>query len=75
LEAEWQRTGAIGELRVPADYRGFVFKTVVSLRTAGIVVTQQAIIDSISRWLAPSQVAELQDAFAMIEGKEESPDR
>ena len=63
LEAEWQRTGIVGSLPVPAAYRGFVFKTIVALRSAGIEVTQASVIDSVSRWLSESQVEELRRGF------------
>jgi len=67
LEAEWQRTGRVGEIAVPADLRSFVFKTIASLRAAGLDVTQQSILDSVSRWLSPAQVAELRAAFRDLE--------
>lgn len=69
LETEWQRTGAIGGLAIPAELRGFVFKTIVSLRAAGIEVTQRSIVDSVSRWLAPAQVKDLQRAFEELKGR------
>lgn len=63
LEAEWQRTGGVDGLAIPAGFRSFVFKTIVSLRTAGIDVSARAILDSVSRWLSPEQVSQLQRAF------------
>ncbi len=51
LEEEWARTGMVAGLRVPADYRGFVFKTVVALRGAGRDITADSVADSIARWL------------------------
>jgi hypothetical protein len=67
LEAEWRRTGRVGEIAVPADLRGFVLKTIASLRAAGLEVTQQSVLDSVSRWLSPVQVAELRAAFNQLE--------
>lgn len=63
LEAEWQRTGTVAGLAIPADMRSFVLKTIASLRAAGVEVTHRSILDSVSRWLSPSQVAELRAAF------------
>lgn len=63
LEAEWEATGRIGGLAVPAEYRGFVFKTVLSLREAGIPVDADTVADSISRWLGPQQAEEVRAAL------------
>lgn len=63
LEREWEETGRIGDLAVPAAYRGFVFKTVVSLREAGLPVDEDSVADSISRWLAPEQAEEVRAAL------------
>lgn len=51
LEEEWATTGTIAGLQVPADHRGFVFKTVVALRAAGREITADSVADSIARWL------------------------
>ena len=63
LEEEWEATGRIGGLAVPAEYRGFVFKTVVSLREAGLPVDEDTVADSISRWLGPEQADEVRRAL------------
>lgn len=63
LEAEWRETGRIAGLPVPAEYRGFVLKTVVSLRGAGIAVDVDTVAGSLARWLAPEQVREVTDAI------------
>jgi hypothetical protein len=63
LEAEWQETGRIAGLDVPAEYRGFVLKTVVSLREAGLAVTADSVADSIARWLPPEQANEIRAAL------------
>jgi hypothetical protein len=63
LEAEWRETGRIAGLAVPAEYRGFVLKTVVSLRAAGIAVDVDTVAASLARWLAPEQVREVTDAI------------
>jgi hypothetical protein len=56
LEREWQATGAVGGLRIPADVRGFVLKTILSLRAAGKVVDIESITGSVSRWVSPEDV-------------------
>lgn len=63
LEAEWRDTGRIAGLAVPAEYRGFVLKTVVGLRDAGIPVDVDTVGASLSRWLAAEQVREITDAI------------
>jgi len=63
LEEGWRRTGRIAGLEVPAEVRGFVLKTVVELDTAGRDVTVDAIVDSLSRWLKPDEVATVERAL------------
>ena len=57
LEEEWSRTGAVGGVRIPADYRSFVYKTIISLRLSGREVTVETVSDSIARWLSPEDHA------------------
>lgn len=63
LEAEWQRTGRVAGLKVPAPYRSFVYKTVVALQGAGKTVSVETVVSSMSRWLAPPQVEEIRSAL------------
>ena len=63
LEAEWNRSGTVAGIVVPAAYRSFVFKTAASLRGAGLEVTIDSLLDSVARWLSPEQVAELEAAL------------
>ena len=63
LEDTWRRTGRIAGLEVPGEVRGFVLKTVVELDAAGRDVTVDAIVDSISRWLKPEEVANVERAL------------
>jgi hypothetical protein len=63
LESEWAATGAVGGLRIPEAYRGFVYKTILSLRAAGRPVDVQSIADSVARWMAPEEVAEIRSAL------------
>jgi hypothetical protein len=51
LEDEWAERGTVAGLKVPAPYRGFVYKTVLSLQASGRPVTAAAVADSIARWV------------------------
>ena len=53
LEAEWERTGGLDGVAVPAEYRSFVYKTVALLRSTDTDVTVESISDSVARWLDP----------------------
>lgn len=68
LEEEWQRTGAVSGVRVPASYRGFVYKTVVALKEAGAEITAGAIADSISRWVPPAEAELIRAALEAQKG-------
>lgn len=57
LEAEWQATGTVAGFRIPADLRGFVFKTVLALRAAGREPSVEAVSASIARWLPRPEAA------------------
>lgn len=59
LESEWTQTGAISGLRVPGAYRGFVYKTVLALRAAGLPVTAETVAGSVARWLPESEAVAL----------------
>ena len=59
LDAEWRAHGTVGGLETPAELRGFVYKTVLSLRAAGKQVTPDAVADSIARWLPHNEVESL----------------
>ena len=63
LEEEWRGSGAVAGLSIPEEWRGFVFKTISSLRAAGREVTVDSIADSVARWLAPEEVARLRTAL------------
>lgn len=68
LEAEWRATGRIAGLAVPAEYRGFVLKTVVALRESGRRVDLDAVAASLARWLSPEQVREITAAVRQASG-------
>lgn len=59
LEEEWRREGSILGIEVAAEYRSFVFKTVIALQEAGLGVTPDAIGDSIARWLQPGDARKI----------------
>ncbi|MGH2735274.1 MAG: hypothetical protein ACRDKZ_06830 [Actinomycetota bacterium] len=63
LEAEWRRDGTAGGVRVPGEYRGFVFKTVAALSAAGRPVTVESIVGSISRWVPDEDAAAIAEAL------------
>jgi hypothetical protein len=63
LEAEWRATGRIAGLAVPAEYRGFVLKTVVALREAGRPVDADSVSASLARWLSPEDARAVSEAI------------
>lgn len=69
LEREWQTSGTAAGMRVPGDFRSFVFKTVIALRSAGREVSPQNVLDGVARWLTAEQVEELRAAFEVLEEK------
>jgi len=63
LEDEWRVSGLVAGMRVPADYRSFVFKTVIALQDAGEAVTPRSVGASISRWLSADDARKVQEAL------------
>jgi hypothetical protein len=63
LEDEWRTRGTAAGLKVPAGYRGFVYKTVLALRAAGREVTPDAVADSISRWVPAAEADRIRIAL------------
>jgi hypothetical protein len=63
MEEEWQRSGAVAGLRIPGAYRGFVYKTIRSLRSDARAVTVDSVCNSIARWVTPSVAAEVRAAL------------
>ena len=70
FEEEWQRTGEVAGIRIPATLRGFVYKTISQLQATGREVTVQAIQDSIARWVAPADAEEI---GAALEAAQQGP--
>ena len=66
LEAEWRKHGTIAGIAVPAAYRSFVFKTVLSLRAAGRGVTADSVADSIQRWVSREDAARIRAALTDV---------
>lgn len=64
LEREWQETGAVAGLRIPAAYRSFVFKTIASLRASARDVNVETVAASLARWLSPRDAAEIRTALS-----------
>ena len=56
MENEFAEHGSVAGVRVPGEYRGFIFKTVLALRSQGREITPTAISNSIARWL-PEEVS------------------
>ena len=63
LEQEWRATGAVADIRIPAEYRGFVYKTVLALQASQRDVTISAIVDSVRRWLSEADAGKLRAAL------------
>ncbi|CAN5753864.1 hypothetical protein BH20ACT23_BH20ACT23_19830 [soil metagenome] len=59
LEREFDQKGTVAGVRVPGEYRGFIFKTVLSLRSQGREVNPTTISDSMARWLSPQDAARI----------------
>jgi hypothetical protein len=63
LESEWQERGTIAGVAVPAQYRGFVYKTVLSLRALGKEVSAESLANSIARWVPRHEAEEIRRAL------------
>lgn len=63
LEKEWAASGTVEGLSVPAEYRSFVYKTVLALKAGGRDVTLQALLDSLARWMSPDDLDTLGSAL------------
>lgn len=63
LESEWRETGAIEGVRLPAEYRSFIYKTVALLRKTGTEISVRSISDSIARWLSPEEAARIRESL------------
>lgn len=63
LETKWIGTGTVEGMPVPAEFRSFVYKTVLSLRAAGRAVTADSVADSIARWLPRDQAEQIRSAL------------
>ena len=68
LEEQWRATGSVAGIRVPGEYRGFVYKTVLALQAGGRAVTVEAIVDSVARWLDEKSVLDLRGALEAANG-------
>jgi hypothetical protein len=75
LEAEWEATGRVAGVAIPATYRGFVYKTVLELQAAGRPVTVAAIADSIARWTGSAEAQEIRRALEEANAESRFGDR
>ena len=66
LEEEWAEDGTVAGIKVPGAYRGFVYKTVVALRSAGLEITVDAISGSTARWVSEQDAARLRAALEKL---------
>ena len=63
LEKEWTAHGTVEGLSVPAEYRSFVYKTVLALKAGGREVTLRTLLDSLARWMSPDDLDSLESAL------------
>ncbi len=63
LEDEWAVTGQVAGLVVPGEYRGFIYKTVLALRSVGRAITADSIADSIARWVPEGEARRIREAL------------
>jgi len=68
LEEEWLESGTMAGVKVPAEYRSFVHKTVLALRATDSDVTAETIADSIARWVPPEDAARIRVALLELNG-------
>lgn len=68
LEREWRDHGTVGGLPVPGEYRAFVYKTVLALRSAGREVTVDTVADSIARWVPADEAVRIRTALEAAGG-------
>ena len=66
-EAEWANTGSVAGVRIPREYRSFVFKTIAVLQAADKEVTVGSIADSLQRWLPPAEAEEIRRALTHLQ--------
>jgi hypothetical protein len=69
LDQEWNAHGTVAGLKTPAELRGFVYKTVLSLRSAGKQITPDAVADSISRWLPHNEAEQIRAELKKADAK------
>lgn len=70
LESEWRERGRVGGLAIPGAYRSFLLKTIASMTSAGLEISIDSVIGSLSRWLQPDLVAEIRSALVEANAKE-----
>jgi hypothetical protein len=73
LDEEWERSGTIAGLRVPSEFRSFIYKTVIALQKAGKPITTESVVGSIARWLDEPGTAAIRSALDAANAKEAGP--
>ena len=68
MERRWLVDGTVAGIRVPAEYRSFVYKTALALEASGRAVTISSITDSLERWLPPEDVERIRSALEAANG-------
>lgn len=63
LESQWRESGTVEGVTIPGDYRSFLFKSIVALRSTGREITVESLCGALERWLDPAQVAEIRAAL------------
>jgi hypothetical protein len=61
LENEWRVTGMVAGIKVSGARRGFIFKTVLSLRAAGLAITPESVANSVARWVPQTEAVALRN--------------
>lgn len=68
LESEWQQNGTAAGLKIPGEFRSFVYKTIVALRKAGIEITADSVAASVARWTSPDDAERIKLALKKAQG-------
>lgn len=63
LEERWRTDGTVAGIAVPAEYRSFVYKTVLQLRAAGREVTVDSLAGAIARWTSEADARAIRAAL------------
>lgn len=73
LERQWAATGTVEGVVIPGAYRSFLLKTIASMKEAGLAISVESLVGSVSRWLQADQVAEIRSALDRANATEPPP--